>query len=74
MKRKAVHHKPVHTVHHASRRLHHKEDERYVVLVRTWVFLVLFAIMLGVGVIVGSYINNQLNGGFPVVAGATIGQ
>jgi hypothetical protein len=35
--------------------------------------MVLFAIMLGVGVMVGSYINNQLNGGAPVVAGASIG-
>lgn len=44
-------------------------EEQYVVLVRSWVFLVLFAIMLGVGVIVGNYINAQLNGGTGTVAG-----
>jgi hypothetical protein len=71
MKRKTVHKKPVHTAHRSHPRVAHKEDERYVVLVRSWIFFVLFAIMLGVGVIVGSYINNQLNGGTPVVAGAS---
>jgi hypothetical protein len=44
-------------------------EDKYVVLVRTWVFMVLFALMLGVGVIVGNYINNELNGGSPTVAG-----
>lgn len=71
MKRKAVHKKPVHTSRSSHRRVAHKEDERYLVIVRSWVFMVLFAIMLGVGVMVGSYINNQLNGGAPVVAGAS---
>jgi hypothetical protein len=72
MKRKAVHKKPVHRSRPSTRRLHRKEDEHYLILVRSWVFLVLFAMMLGVGVIVGSYINSQLNGGAPVVAGASI--
>jgi len=72
MKRKAVRRKPVHTVRHTSHKLHRKEDEHYLILVRSWVFLVLFAMMLGVGVIVGSYINSQLNGGAPVVAGTSI--
>lgn len=44
-------------------------DDKYVILVRSWVFLVLFAIMMGVGVIVGNYINTELNGGTPTVAG-----
>lgn len=44
-------------------------DDHYVILVRSWVFMVLFALMLGVGVIVGNYINNQINGGSPTVAG-----
>jgi hypothetical protein len=47
----------------------HEGDDKYVILVRSWVFLVLFAIMLGVGVIVGNYINAELNGGAPTVAG-----
>ncbi|MCX8009426.1 MAG: hypothetical protein N3A54_07075 [Patescibacteria group bacterium] len=45
-----------------------KNEDIYVVLIRSWVFLVLFAFMLGIGVIVGNYINAQING-HPTVAG-----
>jgi len=53
-----------------SKRVNRSEGT-YVVLVRSWVFLVLFAIMLGVGVIVGNYISAQLNPGAPTVAGTS---
>lgn len=68
MKRKAAHHK-THKKHISTKRTHHDND-RYVVFVRSWVFLVLFAIMLGVGVLAGNYIRAQLNG-TPTVAGVT---
>ena len=75
MKKKLVHKRKSLSTHRvSSSRTVRKSDDRYVILVRSWVFLVLFAIMLGVGVMVGSYINNQLNGGPPMVAGASTGQ
>lgn len=55
----------------STRRLNRKEDDTYVILVRSWVFLVMFAIMMGVGVIVGNYINHSLNGSPPTVAGVS---
>lgn len=71
MKRKAVHHKkPTHTTHKALSSKKLEKNDTYVVLVRGWIFLVLFAIMLGVGAIIGTYINAQLNN-TPMVAGAT---
>lgn len=53
------------------RRLNRKpaQEDKYIIFVRTWVFMVLFALMMGVGVIVGNYINNELNGTSPTVAG-----
>ncbi len=54
----------------SSKRVTRTED-RYVVLVRSWVFLVLFAFMLGIGVVVGNYLNAQINGGSPTVAGVS---
>jgi hypothetical protein len=55
----------------STRKVERDSEGSYVILVRSWVFVVLFAIMLGVGVIVGNYMNNQLNGGAPTVAGAS---
>jgi hypothetical protein len=56
-----------------SRRVHHRKSHavraraagqpQYLVLVRGWMFLVMFALMLGMGAVVGSYINAQLNTG-----------
>ena len=68
MKKKPAHKKKT---HHSSpvRRISRTED-RYVVLVRSWVFLVLFAFMLGIGVVVGNYLNAQINGS-PTVAGVS---
>jgi hypothetical protein len=66
---------------HAARR-HHKSvrkaaprtSENYLVVVRGWMLVVAFALMLGVGAMVGSFINTQLNATTPVVAGVTTGQ
>ena len=48
-----------------------KPSENYLVVVRGWMLTVAFALMLGVGAIVGNFINHQLNQSAPVVAGAT---
>jgi len=66
MKKKVVRH--THRHHHIAR--HARPTENYLVMVRGWMLVVAFALMLGVGAIVGSYINGQLNASSPTVAGA----
>ncbi len=73
MKKKVAPKKKTHSTRQSSVRRQSKDD-KYVILVRSWVFLVLFAIMLGVGVIVGNYINAELNSGIPTVAGYSTGR
>lgn len=46
-----------------------KPTENYLVVVRSWMLVVLFAIMLGVGAVVGTFLNTQLNQSEPQVAG-----
>lgn len=48
-----------------------KPKEAYLVVVRSWMLLVMFALMLGLGAVVGTYLNQQ-SSGTPVVAGAQI--
>ena len=59
------------THHRAQVRKLHQPSENYLVVVRGWMLLVAFALMLGVGTIVGSYINQQINAGVPTVAGVS---
>lgn len=63
MKKKTAHHKHV---HHPTRS---KSVKSYLVLVRSWMFLVMFALMLGAGVLLGNLINQKLNESTPQVAG-----
>lgn len=42
----------------------------YLVYVRGWMFFVMVALMLGLGLVVGNYLNQSLNG--PMVAGAQV--
>lgn len=44
----------------------------YMVVVRSWMLVVLFALMLGMGAIVGNYINIRLSESPPTVAGSAI--
>ena len=60
-----VHHKVTHHKAHAS--------ENYLVVVRGWMLVVAFALMLGVGAMVGQFINTQLNATTPSVAGVSTG-
>ena len=49
-----------------------KPSEAYMIVVRSWMLVVVFALMLGVGYVVGSFLNQQLNQATPQVAGASI--
>ena len=48
------------------------QSEKYLVVVRGWMLVVAFALMLGIGAIVGNFINQQLDLSTPMVAGASI--
>ena len=63
--------KHVHRVHHNP--THHKAhtSENYLVVVRSWMFVVAFALMLGLGAMVGQFISTQIAASTPVVAGVT---
>lgn len=68
MKKKSSHKK------HKSTRIRRtaKTPEGYLVVVRSWMLLVMFALMLGLGAVVGTYLNNQSSANTPAVAGAHI--
>ena len=65
MKKKIVHHRRHHTSTHAKS----SAPQQYLVVVRSWMFLVMFALMLGAGVILGNVINQKINESTPQVAG-----
>lgn len=46
-----------------------KSVRDYLVVVRGWMFLVAFALMLGIGAIVGTFVSSQLEQSSPTVAG-----
>lgn len=56
-----VHHHPTHHKAHTS--------ENYLVVVRGWMFVVAFALMLGLGAMVGQFISTQIASSTPAVAG-----
>jgi hypothetical protein len=70
----------LHMKKRSVRRVHHRshvkrlprQGENYLVVVRGWMLLVAFALMLGVGAIVGNYVNQQLDLSTPVVAGVSV--
>lgn len=65
---------------HTSRKAHHtsrpartgKVREGYLVVVRSWMLLVMFALMLGLGAVVGTYLNEQSAANDPAVAGVQV--
>jgi len=63
MKKKTAHH-----THHRHTG-QSKSAKSYLVLIRSWMFLVMFALMLGGGVILGNLINQKINESTPQVAG-----
>jgi hypothetical protein len=58
-------------VRHSHVKRLQRPNENYLVVVRGWMLVVAFALMLGVGAIVGNYINQQLNLSTPTVAGVS---
>ncbi len=58
--------------HRATRTASHKPKEGYLVIVRSWMLLVMFALMLGLGAVVGTYLNTQSAANDPAVAGIQI--
>jgi len=60
-----------HVHHHRAARAVARPSENYLVVVRGWMLVVAFALMLGVGAVVGSYINTQMNLATPTVAGVS---
>lgn len=64
--------KLAHRTHHRHSVVRaHRAQPHYLVVVKGWMFLVAFAMMLGLGAMVGNFINQQLNQSTPQVAGAT---
>ena len=59
-----VHHHPTHHKAHTG--------ENYLVVVRGWMFVVAFALMLGLGALVGQFISTQIAASTPAVAGVEI--
>ena len=57
--------------HHRTVARHARPSENYLVVVRGWMLVVAFALMLGVGVIVGDFVKNQLDAATPAVAGVS---
>lgn len=48
---------------------HPREVKDYLVIVKSWMFLVAFALMLGLGALIGTFINEQMTLSSPAVAG-----
>jgi hypothetical protein len=67
MKRKVVR-----QTHHRAGHKRNLPSGKYILMVRGWMLVVAFALMLGVGAIVGNYINQQLNLSNPQVAGVSV--
>lgn len=49
-----------------------RQNQNYLVVVRGWMLVVALALMLGVGAIVGRFLNERLNEAIPQVAGVQI--
>lgn len=49
-----------------------REKKSFVILLKSWMFVVMFALMLGVGAIIGTYLSQEMGAANPEVAGASI--
>lgn len=49
-----------------------KPKESILVLIRSWMLLVMFALMLGLGAVVGTFFNDKTAESTPTVAGVSI--
>lgn len=57
-----------------AKKVHHVKPEKknFLLLLKSWMFVVMFALMLGVGAIVGTFINQEMNAAVPTVAGVSV--
>ncbi len=72
MKKKLARHASHRKVARTAPAHHHKPSKDYLLLVRGWMVVVAFALMLGLGAIVGNFFNQKLNETNPAVAGAQV--
>jgi len=66
MKKKVVRRKP------AARPVRRNEKKSFLLLLKSWMFVVMVALMLGIGTIIGSFISSQMGATTPQVAGVSI--
>lgn len=67
MKKKIVRRKSA-----APRTAHKAGKKSFLLMLKSWMFVVMVALMLGIGAIIGNFINVQLAVENPQVAGVTI--
>jgi hypothetical protein len=59
--------------HHVKKAVTAKpQNKNLLTVIRGWMFVVAFALMLGIGAVVGTYFNQLMNENTPTVAGAQI--
>jgi hypothetical protein len=56
----------------AARPVRRSGKKNFLLLLKSWMFVVMVALMLGIGAIIGSFINTQMGATTPQVAGVTI--
>jgi hypothetical protein len=74
MKKKIARHAaPVRHAKTVTRTPAKKADKKgFLVLLKSWMFVVMVALMLGIGAIIGGFLNQQMNAANPQVAGVSI--
>ena len=55
-----------------ARPVRRSEKKNFLLLLKSWMFVVMVALMLGIGAIVGSFMSSQMNATTPQVAGVSI--
>jgi len=56
----------------AARPVRRSEKKNFLMLLKSWMFVVMVALMLGIGAIIGSFVNTQMGATNPQVAGVSI--
>lgn len=67
MKKKIVRRKQA-----ASRPVKKDEKKGFLLMLKSWMFVVMVALMLGIGAIIGNFLSLELSADNPQVAGVTI--
>ncbi len=66
MKKKIVRRKP------AARPVKKDEKKSFLLMLKSWMFVVMVALMLGIGAIIGNFLNTEMSADNPQVAGVSI--